>query len=226
MSAIRVVVREIVENNRNTISNFTNKAFDDEVNSTREKESERSLKLIERSCLMFCISLLNQQITNHEYDSSLICALTILRVKKNEWLSSNRYSFILSTMIKISRMMMIQQTWKQCDQTKSRQSSINNSSHVSSSNSSSSINSISNFDSSYSEIHHDSDEKITRINSADSSEILQKVRQMIDQFMIRDSHDSMQWMLNLRTYELKIHYNTISESHVNWVENTILYKQI
>ena len=36
----------------------------------------------------------------------------------------------------------------------------------------------------------------------------------------------MQWMLNLRIYELKIHYNTISESHVNWVENTILYKQI
>ena len=59
MSAIRIVVHEIVENNRNTISNFTNEAFDDEVSNTREKESERSLKLIERSCLTFYISLLN-----------------------------------------------------------------------------------------------------------------------------------------------------------------------
>ena len=60
MSAIKIVVREIVENDRNTISNFTNEAFDDEMSSTREKESERSLKFIERSCLTFCISLLNQ----------------------------------------------------------------------------------------------------------------------------------------------------------------------
>ena len=84
MSAIKIIVREIVENNRDTISNFTNEAFDDEVSNTREKESERSLKLIERLCLTFCISLLNQQITSHKYNSSLICALTILRVKKNK----------------------------------------------------------------------------------------------------------------------------------------------
>ena len=43
MSAIKIVVREIVENDRNTISNFTNEAFDDEVSNTREKKSERSL---------------------------------------------------------------------------------------------------------------------------------------------------------------------------------------
>lgn len=44
--------------------------------------------------------------------------------------------------------------------------------------------------------------------------------------MIRGSHDLMQWMLNLRTYELKIHYNIIIESHVNWIKDEILYKQI
>ena len=59
MSVIKIVVREVVEDDRDTISNFTNEAFDDEVSSTCEKKSERSLKLIERSCLTFCISLLN-----------------------------------------------------------------------------------------------------------------------------------------------------------------------
>jgi hypothetical protein len=43
---------------------------------------------------------------------------------------------------------------------------------------------------------------------------LQLVKQIIDQFIVRGSHGLMQWMLDLRTYRLKIHYNTTSRGNV------------
>jgi hypothetical protein len=39
---------------------------------------------------------------------------------------------------------------------------------------------------------------------------LQFIQEMIDQFIVRGSHSPMQWMLDLRTYRLKIYYNTTS----------------
>jgi hypothetical protein len=50
---------------------------------------------------------------------------------------------------------------------------------------------------------------------------------MIDKFMVRGSHGPMQWMLDLRTYGLKIHYNTTSRGHVEWMgQNELLYKDL
>lgn len=48
----------------------------------------------------------------------------------------------------------------------------------------------------------------------------------MDRFMVRGSHGPMQWILDLRTYGLKFHYNTTSDGHIDWVGNQILYKQI
>jgi hypothetical protein len=36
----------------------------------------------------------------------------------------------------------------------------------------------------------------------------------------------MQWMLDLRTYGLKIHYNTTSRGHVEWTGDELLYKEL
>jgi hypothetical protein len=44
--------------------------------------------------------------------------------------------------------------------------------------------------------------------------------------MIRDSHEPMQWMLDLRTYEMKVHFNTTAEGHIDWRGDTVLYKKI
>ena len=53
------------------------------------------------------------------------------------------------------------------------------------------------------------------------------VRQMIETFMSRRTASPMQWMLDLRTYGLKIHYNTTSIGHVNWKDTyTLEYKQV
>ncbi|KAG9193953.1 hypothetical protein G6011_03988 [Alternaria panax] len=56
---------------------------------------------------------------------------------------------------------------------------------------------------------------------------LQFVQEMMDRFMVRGSHSPMQWMLDLRTYGLKIHYNTTSRGHVEWVGwDELLYKSL
>jgi hypothetical protein len=49
---------------------------------------------------------------------------------------------------------------------------------------------------------------------------------MMDRFMVRGSHGPMQWMLNLQTYGLKIHYNTTSRGHVEWTGDKLLYKDL
>lgn len=44
--------------------------------------------------------------------------------------------------------------------------------------------------------------------------------------MVKGTHGPMQWMLDLRTYGLRIHYNTTSPGHVGWQgQDQLLYKQ-
>jgi hypothetical protein len=43
---------------------------------------------------------------------------------------------------------------------------------------------------------------------------LQLVQEIIDKFIVRGSYGLIQWMLDLRTYRLKIYYNTTSRGHV------------
>lgn len=57
--------------------------------------------------------------------------------------------------------------------------------------------------------------------------VIGAVAQMMDRFMVRGTNGPMQWMLDLRTYGLKIHYNTTSPGHVDWSDNEVLtYKGI
>ena len=101
-------------------------------------------------------------------------------------------------------MMMMQQAWEQCDHAQSRRSNSND-------------------DDENSDVSDSSDDSRRR---AASPGILEEVTSMTDRFMIRGSHGLMQWMLDLRTYGLKIHYNTTIEGHVDWVGEQILYKQV
>ena len=44
-----------------------------------------------------------------------MCALIVLKIHENQWMSSDKYSLILFVVIKISDIIMMQQTWKKCD---------------------------------------------------------------------------------------------------------------
>ncbi len=46
----------------------------------------------------------------------------------------------------------------------------------------------------------------------------------MNKFMIQETNETMQWMLNLQIYELKIHYNTTVKEFIDWVEEQISWK--
>ena len=50
---------------------------------------------------------------------------------------------------------------------------------------------------------------------------------IIDRFMVRGSYRLIEWMLDLRTYGLKIHYNTTVGGSIDWRNgDTIQYKAL
>jgi RecQ family ATP-dependent DNA helicase len=165
-----------------------------------QDSQDPELSMIQKACLNFCSSLLNDHITRKEYDSPLVCALAVLGVKVNGWMDASNYPPILSAMIKVSRFMVIQQGLEMSRQDFGRSKPDSEDSQSSSSS-------------------QEVDEFI-------GQGCLKCVVKMMDRFMVRGSHGPMQWMLDLRTYGLKIHYNTTSEGHIDWVGDQILYKSI
>ncbi|KAJ5609933.1 hypothetical protein N7510_006652 [Penicillium lagena] len=53
------------------------------------------------------------------------------------------------------------------------------------------------------------------------------LRLLTDTFMVRGTHSPMQWMLDLRTYGLRIHYSSTATGHVSWSgQDELLYKEV
>ncbi|RYO48247.1 hypothetical protein AA0116_g12773 [Alternaria tenuissima] len=162
-------------------------------------EAER-LSSIQKACLEFCIALMSQLITRREYDSPLVCALAVLGVKEDGWKGAEQYPPVLSAVIKVARFVVVQQALELSGPLDEDEF---------------------NSDSAYKS--DDSSNPPRRRRKG----CLQFVQEMMDRFMVRGSHSPMQWMLDLRTYGLKIHYNTTSRGHVEWVgRDELLYKSL
>jgi hypothetical protein len=161
--------------------------------------SVRQVKLsgLQKACLEFCIALLDHQITRREYDSPFVCALAVLGVKEDGWKGPEQYPPILLAVIKIARFMLVQQGLELSDAD------------------------LADPQDSSDEFDDNSAPSLCRPKGC-----LQLVKQMMDRFMVRGSHGPMQWMLDLRTYGLKIHYNTTSRGHVEWTGDELLYKNL
>lgn len=149
----------------------TDRSVQSESDEIIASEDEPLLNAIEKACLAFCISLLDHRITRHEYGSPLVCALAVLGVKKEGWIGMDQYPPMLSATIKISRMMVVQQTWEQHIATRNHQTRSTDDSAGDDSASNSSVESHPN---------------------AASPRILNKVKVMTDRFMIRGSHSPIQ----------------------------------
>ncbi|KAI1521184.1 telomere-linked helicase 1, partial [Pyrenophora tritici-repentis] len=153
-----------------------------------EGPEPKKLSKIQKACLEFCIALLNHRITRREYDSPLVCALAVLGVKEDGWKGPEQYPPILSAVIKIARFMVVQ---KGLEMSGPEEDSGD-------------------------ETDDDLDDSAYESGPSQRRRpkgCLQLVQKMMDRFMVRGSHSPMQWMLDLRTYGLKIHYNTTTRGH-------------
>jgi superfamily II DNA helicase RecQ len=160
--------------------------------------SQVRLTPLQKACLQFCISLLDYKITQREYESVLVCALAVLGVTREGWMGVSDYPPILSAVIKVSRFLVIQHA----------------------------LGVVGTMDEEQGEAEDSGSEEPEGEKGEAQSSCLGLVREMMDRFMVRGSHSPMQWMLDLRTYGLKIWYNTTSEGHIDWVGDQVLYKEI
>jgi hypothetical protein len=222
--ATRTAVAEAAETDKETDEAIDKEGEEQEDNNEPEMEMDETdqareaapnqgtararpekLSRIQKACLEFCIALLDHRITRCEYDSPLVCALAVLGVKEEGWKGPEQYPPILSAVIKTARFIVVQQGLELSDADLADP--------------------------------QDSDEETDNFDdsayksgpSAGSRRpkgCLQPVQQMMDRFMVRGSHGPMQWMLDLRTYGLKIHYNTTSRGHVEWTGDELLYKEL
>ena len=151
---------------------------------------------MEKACLQFCMALLAQRMHRHEYDCALTCALAVLGATKDGWLGPDRYTSILSAVIKSSRFMVVQMALN-----------VVGSGNTESSGSSSGGGSRS-----------------TRASQQEGC--VDYVEKSVDKFMIRGTKGPMQWMLDLRTYGRAIHSNTTAEGKIDWIGDRILYGEI
>jgi len=157
---------------------------DAEEEDADDEDGPSRLTSIQAACLDFCIQLLSQKITRREYDSALVCALAVLGVKEGGWKGAEQYPPILSAVIKVARFMVVQKALQISEPFAGA------------------------------EFEEDSGYDSGQSPPPPDKGCLQFVQEMMDHFMVRGSHSPMQWMLDLRTYGLKIHYNTTSPGHV------------
>jgi hypothetical protein len=65
------------------------------------------LSSVERAYLDFCVELLNQRVTQQEYDSTLVCAAAVLGVHEDSFRTPEDYLPILLRVIKIARFIVV-----------------------------------------------------------------------------------------------------------------------
>jgi superfamily II DNA helicase RecQ len=150
---------------------------------------------IQKRCLDFCIELLNQRVVRREYDSAMVGAMAVLGLREKGWRTPEDYPPILSSVIKVARFMIIQKAIELAGPMPEQAEVVS--------------------------AMDDADWEGDGAYGGSSAPVPAKgclhwVSKMTDQFMVRGSQGPMQWLLDLRTYGMKIHYNTTRPGHVAW----------
>lgn len=163
-----------------------------------------ALEGVPRACLAFCISLLCQNAHQHEYENALVCALAVLGVEPHGWKGYNTYPPILSSIIKVGRFMIIQHAFQETTHEHHSADS----------------------EDSEDETHDDHHQSHPFGEEPKQVGCIDVVQQMVEQYMLRTSHSPMEWMLDLRTYGMKIHFSGTAPGYIDWKGDQIMYKDI
>ena len=196
---------------------------DRNVDESADKEAETvahpELRAVHRACLTFCVELMNQTIHNREYDMAMVCAAAVLGVHPQQgFRDPETYPPIISSIIKVARFMIIQvaEEMARPEEDDEQYSPCH-----------SAMDFEGDADSGYDSEGSSPGRGSPRRRRSKPTTSFGWVQQMVRTFMARGSASPMQWLLDLRTYGLKIHYNTTAIGHVNWKDkHTLEYKDV
>ena len=87
------------------------------MDETKDEESDEEIEFIgriQREILRLCIELLNHPLKDNEYKSAIISGLAILGIQDdNGWLDVEDYTPKYSAIIKLARLMVVQEAYEQ-----------------------------------------------------------------------------------------------------------------
>lgn len=202
-----------------------------EERTIEESRSKAELTPVQAACLDFCVELLNQKIHNREYEMPLVCASAVLGIHPTQggFRDPESYPPILSRIIKIAHFIVVEkavQIARPADDNDmfnpgSRAYDFDDSGYESESPNRSA-------ETSEDEVQG-SQRRTRRYRSRcrRGRSSFEWVQEMMNHFMVRGTGCAIQWFLDLRSYGLKIHYNTTAVGHVNWKDKyTLEYKTL
>jgi len=78
---------DVIDEDESDVEDANMEDVDNETNTNPNNHQDKlkPLTRIQKACLDFCIELLNQTVTQREYDSTLVCALAMLGVNEDGW---------------------------------------------------------------------------------------------------------------------------------------------
>lgn len=220
------------------------------ANADSQSYDAFSLSPIQLACMDFCIELLNQRIGASEYESAFVCALAVLGRTSYGWRDTNSYPPILSKILKIARFIVLYKALlldpyaddlissfrgRPSKQILSAETPFDEPSYL-----------LSGYDDppaprmistqdplAYEESDAEVDQDptvlvhFTQQQHQRPRRFTQWLYLMVTRFMVRGTHTPIQWLLDLRSYGLKVHFSSSTPGHISWTgEDRLLYKDI
>jgi hypothetical protein len=169
----------------------------------RKPPSMYSLDRIQKSLLIFCLSLLNHPTGTDEYECPFVVAMAVLGVKELGFHSPDTYTSTLSSLLKISRFFVLRFSF---ESTTTPHPNIDIDSDSDS----------------------DSDDDSVDLEGLEDlpGKPLDRIKYLVNRFMIRGSHTPIDWLLNLRAYGMTISRNSTMSGHIDWNGDNVSYGNV
>ncbi len=165
-----------------------------------DDDDERRLQdQLDRRCLEVCVQLLDHKLGDQEYSSAIISGLAVLGLRGDGgWADVETYTPILSAVIKIARMLVLQQAYeirqdwiRQCIQ------------------------------------EHGPDRQRAEELAPSHYQLVHEMSDRFMTVISGDGQPTpMDWMFDTRTYGLKIRYTSSAEGVIEWIGDRICYSTI
>jgi superfamily II DNA or RNA helicase len=202
------------------------------------------LQPVEARCMEFFIELLNQRIQSSEYECALVCALAVLGVSDHDggkpWKDAHSYPPILSNVMKISRFIIVHKAflldpnardilraergrlegeWTVPSPMEDPEYRFGDDEGYSGSPPATPPPGVAAPPGWSSSPGFGSPPRLISLSQQAQQgrkTFREWIRTMVTTFMIHGTASPMEWMLDLRRYGMKIHYNTPSDGHIGW----------
>ena len=200
------------EDNNDDENNRHDNGHDDDEHDDHDHDSDEDegpqmvyLEGLPQACLEFCIALLCGKAHQHEYEHALVCALAVLGVDERGWKGFDTYPPILSSVIKIGRMMVIQFGFHESRgiNEPGEQNEQGREEDVEDGEDEEDISA-----SGYARMESEGERRGMEEDRKEKPGCIDIVTRMVDGYMLRKSHGPMEWMLDMRTYGMKTMFSS------------------